>query len=67
MKVGIWSGDAKIENLRLKTDALLKLDIPFIVKYSKLGTLNLNIPWKNLAGAPLKANLDTLYMILSPQ
>ncbi|CAK68476.1 unnamed protein product (macronuclear) [Paramecium tetraurelia] len=67
LKVGIWSGEAKIENLRLKPDAFIKLDLPFLVKYSKLGTLNLNIPWKNLASAPIKANLDTLYLILNPQ
>ncbi|CAK64571.1 unnamed protein product (macronuclear) [Paramecium tetraurelia] len=67
LKVGLWSGDAKIENLRLKPEAFIKLDLPFIVKYSRLGTLNLNIPWKNLASAPIKANLDTLYLILTPQ
>ncbi|CAD8204171.1 unnamed protein product [Paramecium pentaurelia] len=67
LKVGIWSGEAKIENLKLKSDAFIKLDLPFIVKYSRLGTLNLNIPWKNLASAPIKANLDTLYLIITPQ
>jgi vacuolar protein sorting-associated protein 13A/C len=56
-----------VENLRLKPDALLKLDLPFLVKFSKLGILNMNIPWKNLASAPLRANLDTLYLILTPQ
>lgn len=55
-----------MENLRLKQDKW-QIRSSITVKFSKLGTLNMNIPWKNLASAPLRANLDTLYLILTPQ
>ncbi|CAD8126178.1 unnamed protein product [Paramecium sonneborni] len=67
IKVGILNGKTKIENLRFKSDTFIKLHFPFIVKFSKLGILNLNIPWKNLASSPIIANLDTLYLVLIPQ
>lgn len=45
LNVGIWSGDVKLRNLRLKKEALDKFRLPVDVKEGYLGDLTLSIPW----------------------
>ena len=53
LKLGVWSGDATVENLKLKPDAIMKLGLPFLVKFSYLGKLVLKVPWKSIQSSPL--------------
>lgn len=45
LNVGIWSGDVKLRNLRLKKEALDKFRLPVDVIEGYLGDLTLSIPW----------------------
>lgn len=45
LNIGIWSGDVKLKNLRLKKEALDKFRLPVDVVEGYLGDLTLSIPW----------------------
>lgn len=45
LNIGIWSGDIKLKNLRLKKEALDKFRLPVDVVEGYLGDLTLSIPW----------------------
>ncbi|XP_020917596.1 vacuolar protein sorting-associated protein 13-like [Exaiptasia diaphana] len=66
LKLGIWGGDAKLENLILKESALDDFDLPVKVLRGHLGKLVLKIPWKNLYSEPVVAKIDGLYLLVRP-
>jgi vacuolar protein sorting-associated protein 13A/C len=45
LNLGVWSGDIKLRNLRLKKDALDKLNLPIDVTEGYLGELTIKIAW----------------------
>ncbi|XP_033127425.1 vacuolar protein sorting-associated protein 13A-like [Anneissia japonica] len=67
LKLGIWSGDAVLENLRIKDGALDELELPFQVKAGSLEKLTLKIPWKNLYTSQVVAKIDGLYLLVVPK
>uniref|UniRef100_H2ZR32 Uncharacterized protein n=1 Tax=Ciona savignyi TaxID=51511 RepID=H2ZR32_CIOSA len=66
LKLGIWGGDAVLENLLIKSDVLKELDVPFQISYGFLGKLTLKIPWKNLYKDSVEATVDGLYLLVVP-
>lgn len=66
LKLGIWGGDAVLENLHVKGDALQDLDLPLQIKSGFVGKLTLKIPWKNLYKEAVVATLDSLYILAVP-
>nr|XP_039248521.1 vacuolar protein sorting-associated protein 13C-like isoform X1 [Styela clava] len=66
LKLGIWGGDAVLENLHVKGDALKDLDLPVTIKSGFIGKLTLKIPWKNLYKDAVEATLDGLYILAVP-
>ncbi|OZJ06276.1 hypothetical protein BZG36_00800 [Bifiguratus adelaidae] len=67
LNIGIWSGDVVLKNLKLKREALDKLDLPIDVLEGHLGTLTLNIPWNNLKNKPVKIYVDDVYLLAIPR
>lgn len=67
LNVGIWSGDVKLRNLRLKTSALDKFRLPIDVKEGYLGDLTLSIPWSNLKGKPVRVLVENVYLLANPK
>ncbi|CCD24807.1 membrane morphogenesis protein VPS13 NDAI_0D04940 [Naumovozyma dairenensis CBS 421] len=67
LKMGIWSGDARLENLKLRKDCLDRLELPIDVKYGVLGKLILNVSWSNLKNKPVKISIEDCYFICSPR
>ncbi|XP_035670900.1 vacuolar protein sorting-associated protein 13C-like isoform X6 [Branchiostoma floridae] len=63
LKLGIWGGDAVLENLDVKENALDDLDVPIKIKSGHLGKLTLKIPWKNLYKDAVVATLEGLYVV----
>uniref|UniRef100_S4RDX1 Chorein N-terminal domain-containing protein n=1 Tax=Petromyzon marinus TaxID=7757 RepID=S4RDX1_PETMA len=59
-------GDAVLENLVLKENALSELDVPFKVKVGHIGKLTLKIPWKNLYKEAVIASLEGVYLLVVP-
>ncbi|CAM9994575.1 unnamed protein product [Lampetra fluviatilis] len=66
LSLGIWGGDAVLENLVLKENALSELDVPFKVKVGHIGKLTLKIPWKNLYKEAVIASLEGVYLLVVP-
>lgn len=66
LNIGIWSGDVKLKNLRLKKESLDRLKLPLNVKFGHLGELTLQIPWSNLKGKPVRVIIEDLYLLASP-
>ncbi|CAD6914619.1 unnamed protein product [Tilletia laevis] len=67
LNIGIWSGDVKLRNLRLKTSALDKFRLPIDVKEGYLGDLTLSIPWSNLKGKPVRVLVENVYLLAAPK
>ncbi|SNX84266.1 related to VPS13 - involved in regulating membrane traffic [Melanopsichium pennsylvanicum] len=67
LNIGIWSGDVKLRNLRLKTSALDKFRLPIDVKEGYLGDLTLSIPWSNLKGKPVRILVENVYLLAAPK
>ncbi|XP_071825694.1 intermembrane lipid transfer protein VPS13A-like isoform X3 [Apostichopus japonicus] len=66
LKLGIWSGDAVLQELFVKEGALDQLNLPVRIKFGHLGKLTLKIPWKNLYSAPVEATLEGLHLLVVP-
>ncbi|XP_076814167.1 intermembrane lipid transfer protein VPS13A-like isoform X3 [Clavelina lepadiformis] len=66
LKLGIWGGDAVLESLHIKGDALKDLNLPVQIKAGHIGKLTLKIPWKNLYKEAVEATLDGLYLLAVP-
>lgn len=67
LKVGVWGGDIALENVHLKPNALLLLQLPFLIKFGKIVKLVLKVPWAKLSSAPVEVRLEGLYIIISSQ
>ncbi|KAI9493351.1 hypothetical protein BDB00DRAFT_946102 [Zychaea mexicana] len=67
LQIGIWSGEVVLRNLKLKREALDKLDLPVDVLEGHLGELTLNIPWSNLKGKPVMVYIKDVYVLAGPR
>ncbi|KAJ1978459.1 Vacuolar protein sorting-associated protein 13 [Dimargaris xerosporica] len=67
LKIGVWQGDAKLNNLRLKREALDKFDLPIDVHQGYIGELILKIPWSNLKGEPVRVILKNVFVLAGPK
>lgn len=65
LSIGIWSGEVILKNVILKKSIIKKLNLPFKIKYSKLGCLKLNIPWKSLTSSKIEVNLEGLEIVIA--
>lgn len=52
--------------MQLKQNALKDVDLPVQLVYGQLGKLILKIPWQNLYGLPVEADVEDLYLLVSP-
>lgn len=66
LNIGIWSGDVRLKNLKLKKESLDKFKLPLDVKFGHLGELTLQIPWSNLKGKPVKVIIEDVYLLAAP-
>jgi vacuolar protein sorting-associated protein 13A/C len=67
LKVGVWGGDITLENVYLKPDALLLLQLPLLILYGKIVKLVIKVPWSKLSSSPVEVRLEGLSVILSTQ
>ena len=63
LSVAVFKGDVVLKNLRLKTEALNALDLPFAVRSGLVGKLSLQIPWRALGKQPVVATIERLYVV----
>ncbi|KAI9283162.1 hypothetical protein BY458DRAFT_427893 [Sporodiniella umbellata] len=67
LKIGIWSGEVKLRDLKLRREALDKLNLPVDVLEGYLGELTLTIPWSNLRGKPVLVDIKDVYVLAVPR
>lgn len=67
LNVGIWSGNVKLRNLKLRKDCLDGLNLPVDVKFGILGELVLNVPWSSLKNKPVKIVIEDCYLLCTPR
>jgi vacuolar protein sorting-associated protein 13A/C len=65
LKIGIWSGEVVLKNVVLKKSIIKKLNLPFKIKYSRLGCLKMTIPWKNLTTSKIEVLLEGFELIIA--
>jgi vacuolar protein sorting-associated protein 13A/C len=65
LKIGVWGGDITLENVYLKPDALLLLQLPLLILYGKIIKLVIKVPWSKLSSSPVEVRLEGLSVILS--
>ena len=69
LRVGLWSGVLRLENVRLKPDAFDALKLPFAVRSGTIALLELKIAWKTLLlrSHPIVVTLDGIAVTASPR
>ena len=53
-----------LRNISLKRDIIRKTNLPLYIKFSKLGLLKLNIPWKSLTSSKIEVLLEGLEIVV---
>lgn len=67
LSVSIWSGSIQLNDLRLRSDLLTRLQLPFEVKLGIIKHLHLELPWSRLASQPVVCKLEQLHLVVTPQ
>ena len=67
LKIGIWNGDVKLQNLELRREALDQLHLPVNVVEGHLGQLTMQIPFTNLRGKPVRVNIEDVFLLAAPK
>lgn len=66
MRVGVWSGKIEMSNLKMKSTALDKLNLPITISHGSLRYLKLKIPWSQLESKPVSVVIDGVYLQCGP-
>lgn len=56
-----------LTDLKLKKEALDKLNLPIEVFHGHLGRLELHIPWRNLKSEPVSVIIEELFLLAGPR
>ena len=65
LELSVWDGDVKLDQLQLRTSALAALELPLRVVGARLGSVRVQIPWRNLGGEPMIVTVDRLFLVLA--
>lgn len=60
-------GNVVLTDLKLKKEALDKLNLPIEVFHGHLGRLELHIPWRNLKSEPVSVIVEELFLLAGPR
>jgi len=68
LKVAVWKGDILLENLTLKPEAFDSLGLPrgIKLKWGRVATFHLSIPWNGLGTMPLSVTLKDVRLVFGP-
>jgi len=67
LKVGIFKGEIRLNNIELSEEGLDSYNLPFVVKGGYLGSLSIDIPWIGLPSKPITVNIDRVFLLLGIQ
>lgn len=54
-----------IENVTLKPEIIERLELPFKVKYSRVGKLIMKVPWNKLSSSPVEVVVEDIFLLIS--
>lgn len=63
LKLSVWSGTVELDNLRIKPEALDKLELPFAVSGS-IGNLSVSVPWTSLHKTPVEVHVRDVFLLV---
>jgi vacuolar protein sorting-associated protein 13A/C len=68
LKVGVWSGDISLHNLRIKKNSVQKLPVklPFDIISGYVENLTIKIPWFDLESKSIVISMNGVYALLNP-
>lgn len=64
LQVSVWEGEVKLQNLRLKREALDKLGVPFILRKGTIGELRVVVPWTALGSEPVQLSIRDVFLLV---
>ncbi|GAA5798753.1 hypothetical protein HPULCUR_004159 [Helicostylum pulchrum] len=67
LKIGMWKGEVNLRDLKLRKEALDKLNLPINVSEGYLGEVTLIIPWSNFRNEPVKVIINHVYLLAVPK
>ena len=65
LSLAVWSGQIVLNNLKLKTDKLLR-NVNLQVLHGSIKSLEIVIPWTALLNSPVKVLIDGVYLQVGP-
>ncbi|KAL2613042.1 hypothetical protein R1flu_024734 [Riccia fluitans] len=65
-RIGLWSGEALLENVELRLEAFDYLQLPFSIKQGTVGKLKFQVPWQKLGWEPILISLEDVSLLAGP-
>ncbi|KAL3675941.1 hypothetical protein R1sor_025889 [Riccia sorocarpa] len=65
-RIGLWSGEAQLENVELRLEAFDYLQLPFSIKQGTVGKLKFQVPWQKLGWEPILISLEDVNLLAGP-
>ena len=66
LKTSIWQGNVTIKNVYLKPDLVDRMELPIKIKFSSIGRLSLEVPWRKLSSKPVEVVLENVFLVVAP-
>ncbi|EGR27231.1 PH domain protein [Ichthyophthirius multifiliis] len=66
LHLGVWKGDIKIENVKIRYDLFDSFEFPIKINYSSIGSLIIKIPWTKLYSNPVQVILEDVFLLVEP-
>lgn len=67
LRIGVWGGNVKLQNLQVRPSCLDFLHLPVDLKFGSVGTLSLKANWRHLGSEPVQIVLDKIYLCIHPR
>lgn len=65
LNISVWSGDLKLQNVKLRPDIFKQYKIPLELVYGQIGNLKISVPWQNIGSKPVDVLIENVYIVVS--
>jgi vacuolar protein sorting-associated protein 13A/C len=65
LDVSILTGDVSLEKISIRPEFINELGLPFVLKYSHVSKIIINVPWTNLKEKPTTVTVQGIYVLLA--
>ena len=67
LNFSLWSGTVSLFNLQVKQSLFDSMPVPFQIHYGNIGRIFIEVPYTNIAGAPLKIEISDVFVFIKPK